>query len=283
MAQFDHFTYGLLTPVLSLRAVGARLAARSDLRRRVPAACHDPARRARWLLLAAWAIGGTGIWVMHFMAMLGFSVAGVPIRYDVPITAASCDHRDRRGRRSACSSSGFGRPNAFKIIIGGIFTGLGVAAMHYTGMAAMRMPADVTYDRTLVDRLDRDRGGRRHGRAVVHRHAAARLALVGRRADHGRRGQRHALHRHVRDEGLRCRRRADRRHPAQRLPRPHRGVRGRGHRRAAGQPAQPVRGRRRPRRAGRPRRPVRAGARTAARRPQPHPYGRVGVRQPAAR
>ena len=45
---------------------------------------------------------------------------------------------------------GFGRPSAFKIIIGGIFTGVGVAAMHYTGMAAMRMPAVVTYDRTLV-------------------------------------------------------------------------------------------------------------------------------------
>ncbi|WP_269474512.1 MHYT domain-containing protein [Phytohabitans flavus] len=34
------------------------------------------AQRAWWLMLAAWAIGGTAIWSMHFMAMLGFSVVG---------------------------------------------------------------------------------------------------------------------------------------------------------------------------------------------------------------
>ena len=47
------------------------------------------AGRAGWLILAAWAIGGTGIWVMHFMAMLGFGVRGEDIRYDVSLTAAS--------------------------------------------------------------------------------------------------------------------------------------------------------------------------------------------------
>ena len=47
------------------------------------------ASRIRWLLGAAVSIGGTGIWVMHFIAMMGFEVQGTQIRYDVPLTVAS--------------------------------------------------------------------------------------------------------------------------------------------------------------------------------------------------
>jgi NO-binding membrane sensor protein with MHYT domain len=111
-------------------------------------ATSDGGRRARWLLLAAWAIGGTGIWVMHFMAMIGFSVGDAPIRYDVPITVASWITAIV-AVGIGLFTAGFGRPGIFKTVLGGVFTGLGVAAMHYTGMAAMRMPGDVTYDKTL--------------------------------------------------------------------------------------------------------------------------------------
>ncbi len=44
--------------------------------------------RRNWLLTAASAIA-TGIWTMHFTAMLGFGVSGTDIRYDVPLTLAS--------------------------------------------------------------------------------------------------------------------------------------------------------------------------------------------------
>src|SRR5262249_23663677 len=44
---------------------------------------------------------------------------------------------------------GMGEPRIAKIVLAGVFTGVGVAGMHYTGMAAMRMPADVTYGHTL--------------------------------------------------------------------------------------------------------------------------------------
>ena len=50
---------------------------------------HTSALRARWLVLAAFAIGGTGIWTMHFLAMIGFAVDGTAVRYDMPITVAS--------------------------------------------------------------------------------------------------------------------------------------------------------------------------------------------------
>jgi NO-binding membrane sensor protein with MHYT domain len=143
----DHFTYGAVTPVLSytLSVLGSLLGLICTVRAR---ATSDGGRRARWLLLAAWAIGGTGIWVMHFMAMIGFSVGGVPIRYDVSITIASWITAIV-AVAIGLFIVGFGRPNFFKIVLGGLFTGSGVAAMHYTGMAAMRMPADISYDRTL--------------------------------------------------------------------------------------------------------------------------------------
>ena len=143
----DHFTYGAVTPVLSytLSVLGSLLGLICTVRAR---ATSDGGRRARWLLLAAWAIGGTGIWVMNFMAMIGFSVGDAPIRYDVSITIASWITAIV-AVGIGLFIVGFGRPNFFKIVLGGLFTGSGVAAMHYTGMAAMRLPGDISYDRKL--------------------------------------------------------------------------------------------------------------------------------------
>ena len=45
---------------------------------------------------------------------------------------------------------GRGAASYAKLIMGGIFTGLGVAGMHYTGMAAMIMPASLSYDPLLL-------------------------------------------------------------------------------------------------------------------------------------
>jgi NO-binding membrane sensor protein with MHYT domain len=86
---------------------------------------------------------------MHFVAMMGFSVSGAQVRYDLPITFASW-------LLSVVVVAiglfivGFGRPSAIKILAAGLFAGLGVATMHYTGMSAMRTSADVSYDRNLV-------------------------------------------------------------------------------------------------------------------------------------
>lgn len=106
-------------------------------------------QRIWFLLLAAWAIGGTGIWSMHFMAMLGFTVAGARIRYDVPMTVASAI--------TAVAVvfvglviAGTGQRGPVRIVLGGLFAGVGVAAMHYTGMFAMRMDGEVNYDPGLV-------------------------------------------------------------------------------------------------------------------------------------
>ena len=43
----------------------------------------------RWLLFAGISIGITGIWAMHFIAMLGFTIPGETIHYNVLITVLS--------------------------------------------------------------------------------------------------------------------------------------------------------------------------------------------------
>jgi NO-binding membrane sensor protein with MHYT domain len=111
-------------------------------------AATDKRRRAWLLVLAAWAIGGTGIWVMHFMAMIGFSVTNSVLRYDIAITVASF--------LIAVITVGlglfivgYGKPSMLKVLIGGPITGVSVAFMHYTGMAAMRFNGSFEYDKRL--------------------------------------------------------------------------------------------------------------------------------------
>jgi NO-binding membrane sensor protein with MHYT domain len=110
----------------------------------------DGQRRAGWLILAACSIGGTGIWSMHFIAMLGFSVKNQsPIQFDLGVTAASLITAIIVVA-IGLFIVGYGRVSALKVIAAGIFTGVGVAGMHYTGMAAMQIPATVSYDPKLV-------------------------------------------------------------------------------------------------------------------------------------
>jgi len=147
-AHVEHFTYGWLTPGLSytLSVLGSLLGLVCTVRAR---AMTDNKRRARWLILAAWGIGGTGIWVMHFMAMIGFTVPGQTLRYDIPITVASWITAIVVVG-IGLFIVGFGRPSVLKILTAGVFMGVGVAAMHYTGMGAMRLAGIQRYDTTIV-------------------------------------------------------------------------------------------------------------------------------------
>lgn len=143
----NHFTHGLLTPVLAyvMSCMGSML----GLRLTAQAHASRGGARVRWLLGAAVSIGGTGIWVMHFIAMMGFDVEGTPIRYDVPLTVASALVAIVVvGTGLFLVSYGGGRFAA--LLGGGLLTGLGVASMHYLGMYAMNMSAHVSYDRVIV-------------------------------------------------------------------------------------------------------------------------------------
>jgi NO-binding membrane sensor protein with MHYT domain len=148
MVHLEQFSYGWLNPGLAyaLSVLGSLLGLICTARAR---SAGSTGERARWLLLAAWAIGGTGIWVMHFMAMLGFTVPGMPVRYDVAMTLGSW-LTAVVVVAMGLFIVGFGKPNIPKVLVAGVLTGVGVAAMHYTGMSAMRMPGVIVYDQKLV-------------------------------------------------------------------------------------------------------------------------------------
>ncbi|MBJ8345926.1 MHYT domain-containing protein [Antrihabitans sp. YC2-6] len=104
--------------------------------------------RLRWLAMAAVAIGGVAIWLMHFIAMLGFAVPGSVIRYDLGWTFASAVIS------IVATFAGLvtiGRTVDFKrLLAGGIIMGLAVNLMHYTGMWAVQLQGEITYNKTLV-------------------------------------------------------------------------------------------------------------------------------------
>ncbi|MYQ48312.1 hypothetical protein GTW40_25260 [Streptomyces sp. SID4985] len=146
MGHMDHAAFGWLTPALSyaMACTGAALGLRCTVR----ALATTGRARRNWLVTAASAIG-TGIWTMHFVAMLGFRVSGTDIRYDVPLTILSLVV----AMVVVCAgvfAVGYGKDRNRALLIGGLTTGLGVAAMHYLGMAAVRLHGNVSYDPALV-------------------------------------------------------------------------------------------------------------------------------------
>jgi NO-binding membrane sensor protein with MHYT domain len=146
MLTVHNFSYGLVTPVLGylMSCLGAFLGLRCTARA-MASAGRD---RLGWLLLGALSIGTTGIWVMHFIAMLGYTIPGEVIHYNVLITIGSMLIAVVVVGIGLLIV-GFGARNWRNLLFAGTFTGVGVAAMHYTGMAAMRMPARMTYSPEL--------------------------------------------------------------------------------------------------------------------------------------
>src|SRR5437868_1740226 len=103
--------------------------------------------RAGWLATAAVAMGG-GIWSMHFIAMLAFLMP-MPVAFDVGLTVLSL--------LLAIGVTGGGfyimgtrQATPAQLLLAGLFMGIGIVSMHYTGMAAMRMRAEISYDGVLV-------------------------------------------------------------------------------------------------------------------------------------
>jgi NO-binding membrane sensor protein with MHYT domain len=87
---------------------------------------------------------------MHFVAMMGFSVVGTPIRYDVGLTVASAIIPILAVAMGvAIVAFGNGYQNV-RLLAGGVLSGLGIVAMHYMGMAAMQLNGDISYSMTRV-------------------------------------------------------------------------------------------------------------------------------------
>ncbi len=99
--------------------------------------------RVAWLAGGATAMG-LGIWSMHYVGMLAFSLP-VPVEYDWPTVALSL-----LAAIFASAAALFvvsrQKMGWFRAFIGSAVMGCGISAMHYIGMAAMRLRASCTYD-----------------------------------------------------------------------------------------------------------------------------------------
>ena len=103
--------------------------------------------RWSWTAGAAVAMGG-GIWAMHFVGMLAFQMA-MPVAYEtgltvlsllvaVGVTGLAVAWVNRKGARLG------------DVAVSGPLMGVGIAGMHYTGMAAMRIPGNLAYSPSIV-------------------------------------------------------------------------------------------------------------------------------------
>ncbi|MFH8885017.1 MHYT domain-containing protein [Streptomyces californicus] len=142
----DGFNYGAVTPVVAyvMACLGSALGLRCTIR----SLRTDTSWKPGWLGLGAAAIG-SGIWTMHFVAMMGFHVAETPISYDLQQTVLSLVVAIVVvgvgvfivGYRGATRTA---------LLAAGLTTGLGVAGMHYLGMAGMRMNGRLEYSPVAV-------------------------------------------------------------------------------------------------------------------------------------
>ncbi|PZQ25535.1 MAG: hypothetical protein DI562_16300 [Stenotrophomonas acidaminiphila] len=98
---------------------------------------------ARWWLTGGALAMGLGIWSMHFVGMLAFDLP-IPLGYDIALTLGSM--------LAAVGSSAFAlwlvsrADLPYRLLaVGALLMGMGIALMHYTGMAALQMQPGIEY------------------------------------------------------------------------------------------------------------------------------------------
>jgi diguanylate cyclase (GGDEF)-like protein len=101
-------------------------------------------RVARWWLAGGAIAMGLGIWSMHFIGMLAFHLP-IPVGYDLGITLYSLAVSVGASAYALWLVSHKVLP-WFRLAAGAVLMGLGIAAMHYLGMSAMRMEPGIDYD-----------------------------------------------------------------------------------------------------------------------------------------
>ncbi|MEF2966456.1 EAL domain-containing protein [Paenibacillus sp. M1] len=99
--------------------------------------------RLFWIFVGSFVMG-TGIWATHFVGMMAFHLQ-IQVRYDLWLTLLSM---------IVSVISSFiafyitlpAKIGKFKLAVGGFTMGIGIVAMHYLGMEALIVPAEVKYD-----------------------------------------------------------------------------------------------------------------------------------------
>ena len=139
-----NFNVGLVTLSFVISALGAYVSLLAASRIRGV----DNRAHLGYVAVAAVALGGIGIWGMHFIGMIaqvlpfsiGYSLSSTLISLIVAIIFSG----------AALWFVGSARFSFKRCVIAGILAGVGVAAMHYIGMGSMRMDAVFEWNAGLV-------------------------------------------------------------------------------------------------------------------------------------
>ncbi|WP_144697566.1 bifunctional diguanylate cyclase/phosphodiesterase [Fictibacillus phosphorivorans] len=130
-------------PLVSLSIIIAVIASYAALDLGIQVQKTKSYARYIWMISGAFAMG-MGIWAMHFVAMLAFHLS-ITVTYDITLVIVSII--------PAILSSGIAlyiisRPVMGKkqVLLGALFMATGIVSMHYTGMEAMKMNAEIQYN-----------------------------------------------------------------------------------------------------------------------------------------
>lgn len=132
--------------------------------------------RARWLWIGGGAISmGTGIWAMHFVGMLAFRLP-ITLGYDLYITVLSWLIPVMASALALWQISR-AQPSLLQLSFSALLIGIGINAMHYVGMSALRIAPGIVYDMPTV--------AASLAIAIVAAAAALWMAFIGGRAQSG--------------------------------------------------------------------------------------------------
>lgn len=130
-----------LSVIIAMSASYAAL----DMASRTAATVGRP--RHFWLAGGAFAMG-SGIWSMHYIGMLAFHLP-IDVRYDLPLVALSLLAAILASAAALFVVSRKTMGTA-PLVVGAIVMGTAISAMHYIGMASMRMDASNTWRQPVV-------------------------------------------------------------------------------------------------------------------------------------
>ncbi|MGM0846588.1 MAG: putative bifunctional diguanylate cyclase/phosphodiesterase [Bacillota bacterium] len=135
-----HGEYSLLVVILSIVIACCASFTALSMNQRVQQTSFFP--RAFWLVLASIAMG-LGIWSMHFIGMSAFSLP-VSMEFDIIMTILSVLPAVFASYLAFYFAN---RRNTshWSYLAAGVIMGVGIASMHYVGMAAMKMEAEYVY------------------------------------------------------------------------------------------------------------------------------------------
>lgn len=140
----ENYNLGLVFTSYVLAVIGSFMAlyiTRTTLRKQ--------SNRNGLLFFAAVCLGGVGIWSMHFVGMLALNMEAMAMNFNWGITALSFI-AGVLGVYAGLAVMGHGELKIPKLIMAGFLVGTGVVTMHYMGMWAMQMQADIHWNWTII-------------------------------------------------------------------------------------------------------------------------------------